>query len=287
MSLPSHFAKHHDFAQHSDDFMSWLKRRPGVSVSSKIQIADLRSQNAGRGVGKFPLKTSPGWNGHLSLLVLMDGQVASQDISEDEELFTIPLGLVLGVKSSNANDLLCLELDELGPWLSLMVVMIYEFLQGQDSRWAPYFQVLPTTFDTLMFWTECEVDELQGSAVVDKIGKGEADVEISRRIFPIVTERPHLFPPPGDLISFTSEEGQDYLLRLAHRMGSLIMAYAFDIEKDEDDEDQDTGEDGYVTDEDEEQLSKGMVPLADILNADADRNNVSVFMSPCGIDQDF
>lgn len=30
-----------------------------------------------------------------------------------------------------------------------------------------------------------------------------------------------------------------------------------------------------MTDEEEEQLSKGMVPLADLLNANADQNNVS------------
>lgn len=59
-------------------------------------------------------------------------------------------------------------------------------------------------------------------------------------------------------------------------MGSLILAYSFDIEKDEDNSSK-SGEDGFVTDDDDEDenlLTKGMVPMADMLNADADRNNV-------------
>ena len=54
------------------------------------------------------------------------------------------------------------------------------------------------------------------------------------------------------------------------------MAYAFDIEKSEDDDDEgDANDESYMTDDEDEQLPKGMVPLADLLNADADRNNVS------------
>ena len=33
-------------------------------------------------------------------------------------------------------------------------------------------------------------------------------------------------------------------------------------------------EDGYVSEDEDEALPKGMVPMADMLNADADRNNV-------------
>ncbi|KAL1953109.1 hypothetical protein VTO42DRAFT_3589 [Malbranchea cinnamomea] len=253
MSLSSHFAEQDgDFARHSNDFMEWLKRSPGVRVSAKIRIADLRSENAGRGV------------------------VACQNIGEDEELFAIPLNLVLSVKNSKANDLLGLDNQDLGPWLSLMIAMIYEFLRGGASQWAPYFRVLPTQFDTLMFWTEDELRELQGSAILEKIGKADADAMIIDRVVPLIIQHSNLFLLPDGLSSFDSPEGKSFLLRLAHRMGSLIMAYAFDIGKSEDEDTEDEGEDGYVTD-DEEQLPKGMVPLADTLNADADRNNARLF----------
>lgn len=157
-----------------------------------------------------------------------------------------------------------------------MLVMLYEYLQGSQSKWAPYFRVLPTRFDTLMFWSEAELRELQASAIVDKIGKQGAEESILESIVPIVRANPALFPAINGLASFDGDAGSAALLELAHMMGSLIMAYAFDIEKaEDDDEDPENPDESYMTDDEEEQLPKGMVPLADLLNADADRNNVS------------
>lgn len=205
--------------------------------------------------------------------------VARTDILDGEELFAIPRDFVLTVQNSKLKDLISQDLDELGPWLSLMVVMIYEYLRGEASSWSAYFKVLPVNFDTLMFWSDPELAELQGSAIVDKIGKQSAEESILEMVAPIVRANPSLFPPIGGLSSYDGDAGSQAILHLSHRMGSLIMAYAFDIEKSEDEEGD--GEDGYVTDE-EEQLPKGMVPLADLLNADGDRNNVSshFFNSP-------
>ncbi|PGH32132.1 SET domain-containing protein 6 [[Emmonsia] crescens] len=239
------------FSQLSDEFMCWLKQNPGVRVSPKIKIADLRFEGAGRGI------------------------VACNDINEDEELFAIPQDLVLSYQNSKLKDLLDINESDLGPWLCLILVMIYEYLQGGASPWSRYFQVLPTNFDSLMFWTDAELHELKGSAVLNKIGKSEAEETILVKILPIISRNPHLFPPTSGLSSYDSPEGKAALLSIAHRMGSLIMAYAFDIEKGEDEERE--GQDGYVTDDEEQQLSKGMVPLADLLNADADRNNARLF----------
>ncbi|KAL3480675.1 hypothetical protein BJX99DRAFT_254343 [Aspergillus californicus] len=241
-----------DFQRQSDEFASWLVSLPGVTVNSKIRIADLRGNAAGRGV------------------------VAQSDVVEGEELFTIPRDLVLSTHNSKLKGLLSQDLEELGPWLSLMLVMIYEFLQGDRSAWAPYFKVLPRDFDTLMFWSPSELQELQGSAVVEKIGKDGAETSILEGIAPIVRSHPSLFPPVDGLASYSGDAGTRVLLNLAHTMGSLIMAYAFDIEKQEN-EDEREGEDGYLTDEEEEQSSKGMVPLADMLNANADMNNARLF----------
>lgn len=211
--------------------------------------------------------------------------MARSDIFDGEELFSIPRGLVLSAQNSKLKDLLSQDLEELGPWLSLILVMMYEYLLGEQSAWAPYFKILPKSFDTLMFWSPSELRELQGSAIVSKIGKEGAEDSIMQMIAPVVRANPSLFPSVDGLASWDGEAGSHALLRLAHIMGSLIMAYAFDIEKveDEDDENNDE-EDGYVTDDEQDQSSKGMVPLADILNADADRNNVRALsrtLSPC------
>ncbi|KAL2828252.1 hypothetical protein BDW59DRAFT_52021 [Aspergillus cavernicola] len=252
MSSSTHFFNSDHFQRQSDEFASWLVSLPGVMVNYKIRIADLRANAAGRGV------------------------VAQTDIVEGEELFTIPRDCVLSTHNSKLRGLLSHDLEELGPWLSLMLVMIYEYLQGANSAWAPYFKVLPQDFDTLMFWSPSELQELQGSAVVEKIGKEGAEASILEGIAPIVRSHPSLFPPIDGLASYDGDAGTQALLNLAHTMGSLIMAYAFDIEKPENEEEED-GEDGYMTDDEEEQSSKGMVPLADMLNADADRNNARLF----------
>ncbi|PYI10809.1 SET domain protein [Aspergillus sclerotiicarbonarius CBS 121057] len=253
MSSTTHFPDPGNFQHQSDEFLTWLAGRPGVRINPSILVADLRSHAAGRGV------------------------VARSDLDEGEELFTIPRAHVLSVQNSQLKSLLSQDLEGLGPWLSLMVVMIYEYLQGEHSAWAPYFRVLPRNFDTLMFWSASELQELQGSAIVEKIGRQGAEESILETIIPIVRANPALFPPVDGLASYDGDAGTQALLHLAHTMGSLIMAYAFDIEKPEDEEGERDGEDGYLTDEEEEQSSKGMVPLADLLNADADRNNARLF----------
>ncbi|GMG37734.1 unnamed protein product [Aspergillus oryzae var. brunneus] len=231
MSSTIHFHDPANFQSQSDEFISWLSGKPGVKVNPKIRLADLRSRAAGRGV------------------------VAQSDIAEGEELFTIPREHVLSTQNSKLKDLLSQDVEELGPWLSLMLVMIYEYLLGDQSAWASYFKILPRKFDTLMFWSPSELQELQGSAIVDRIGKEGAEESILEMIAPIVRANPSLFPPVDGLASYDGDAGTQALLNLAHVMGSLIMAYAFDIEKPEDEDDEGDDESGYVTD-DEEQLSK-------------------------------
>lgn len=184
-----------------------------------------------------------------------------QDLAEDEELFAIPQRVVLLATTSSLPAEVHSELP--GIWLPLIVTIVHEYLKGPGSSWYPYFQVLPTTFDTPMFWNEHELRELQGSAVLGKIGKENAEEEWNKTIIPLMLQHPDLFPVHHDTAK---------LIELAHMAGSLIMAYAFDIDRDEDNE----GEDGFEEDDEEEPL-KGMVPFADMLNADADRNNARVF----------
>jgi N-lysine methyltransferase SETD6 len=40
-----------DFTQKSAEFLQWFNASPGTRLSQKIQLADLRSRSAGRGVG--------------------------------------------------------------------------------------------------------------------------------------------------------------------------------------------------------------------------------------------
>lgn len=199
--------------------------------------------------------------------------VATEDIEPDTTLFTIPRKGIINVQTSdlpskipNVFDLDAAPADDNAPqqdsWSSLILIIIYEFLRGEQSLWKPYFDVLPERFDTPMFWSDAELSELQASATRGKVGKAEAEDMFRANILPIIRQNPGLFLSSG-------EKTDDELIRLAHRMGSTIMAYAFDLEN-EDDRDEDDS-DGWVEDRDGKSLM-GMVPMADILNADAEFN---------------
>jgi SET domain-containing protein 6 len=192
-------------------------------------------------------------------------KVARENIAEDETLFSVPRSTILTTETSSIPKTISSELQD--PWLSLILTMLYEHQQAQSSAWAPYFDVLPTTFDTLMFWSETDLQALQGSAVLSKIGKATADATFEQYILPLVYQNVQAFK--------AQNLTNDALLALCHRMGSTIMSYAFDLEpanppsQGEEDWEEDS-DNGLV-------MPKGMVPLADMLNANADLNNAKLF----------
>lgn len=105
---------------------------------------------------------------------------------------------------------------------------------------------------------------LRSFELIDKIGRDEAETIFKDTLWPLIQANPDLFP------------GQDeaYFLRTFHRMGSLIMAYAFHAEDEDEDEDED--------DEDEEaepKVTVSMVPMADMLNHKTGHNNVRLSLS--------
>ena len=68
---------------------------------------------------------------------------------------------------------------------------------------------------------------------------------------------------------FRGLDAESVLLKLAHTMATLIMAYGFDLEVEQPDTDSEDKE------SQDYRLPKGMIPLADMLNADGEYNNVS------------
>ena len=129
--------------------------------------------------------------------------------------------------------------------------------------------MLPSELNTLVYWSDSELAELQGCTVLHKIGKAEADQTFVEQLLPLAIRNASLF---GEYASFlTNPDPKSFFLSIAHRMATLVMAYAFDVEKEEQVEDAD--EDGFVS-EDEENPEKAMVPLADMLNANGEQNNV-------------
>ncbi|KAH0828175.1 hypothetical protein J3R83DRAFT_3877 [Lanmaoa asiatica] len=54
------------------------------------------------------------------------------------------------------------------------------------TKWGPYMRILPITFDTPMFWSTEELEELQGTAVIDKIGRDDAERAYSEQLIPAI-----------------------------------------------------------------------------------------------------
>ncbi|KAF9771541.1 hypothetical protein IL306_010804 [Fusarium sp. DS 682] len=244
----------------SERFLHWFKSLPDATFSDAIKIVDLRDRNAGRGISKLP--------------ALVFGQanktVALEDIPAETTLFTIPRKGIINIETSelpkkipDAFDLDKPDEDDapgLDSWSSLILIMIYEYLQGENSKWKPYFDVLPSSFDTPMFWSDDELDQLQASHMRHKIGKADAENMFQKTLLPIIRANSEIF-------NVGNKTDAD-LIEIAHRMGSTIMAYAFDLENDEEEEEE---ADGWVEDRDGKSMM-GMVPMADILNADAEFN---------------
>ena len=100
-----------------------------------------------------------------------------------------------------------------------------------------------------------------------KIGKDSADRMFKERIIPVINKHANIFYPAS--IPHVSDEE---LLVKCHIMGSLIMSYAFDLQPDEDSDDENSeNEDGWTEDR-SKPSTMGMVPMADMLNADAEFN---------------
>ncbi|KAH9946963.1 SET domain-containing protein [Amylocystis lapponica] len=232
------------------------------------------------------------------------GAVALRDIPEGHTLFTIPRALTLSTRTSSLPARLGkatwagFGLD-IG-WSGLILCMMWEEAQGAASMWSEYFDILPAVFDTPMFWSEDDLQELKGTAVVDKIGREDAERDYKTKVVPALESRPDIFP----VVSIS----RHYSLERYHIMGSRILSRSFQVErwKEDDNEDsdsessqeqdahntsamdvdepagvQDADPDQENVDEDDDDAESSadiaMVPMADMLNARFESENAKLF----------
>lgn len=188
-----------DFQTKSEAFLAWFKAQPGAQFHPSLNIVDLRHGNAGRGI----MATSP--------------------IGPDANLFTIPRDIVITRENSSLfkrhptifdrfHEVQGIE-DENFDWLALVLTLMYEYFIDDASPWKPYLDVLPNHFQTLMFWTDDELEELQASAVRQKIGKVEADLLFQSKLVPFLNQRRSIF-----FTDAHSKPRDEELVALAHRV---------------------------------------------------------------------
>jgi SET domain-containing protein 6 len=202
--------------------------------------------------------------------------------------------------------------DELTGWTPLILSLMWASVQTSSSSsssnasssksstnalWASYFSVLPTDFSHLpMFWPQQDLAELQGTSIPERIGKDEADEEYRNNVIPFIKARPAIFFPGGEGYTESQIEAELqklYSLEHFHVQGSRILSRSFHVKREgtkevnegrmvDMDESADAGaedsEDSADEDDEEEKEDTGdisMVPMADMLNASYDSENVS------------
>ncbi|KAK6521603.1 hypothetical protein TWF506_001816 [Arthrobotrys conoides] len=130
-----------------------------------------------------------------------------------------------------------------------------------DSKWRGFFDSLPTEFDTLMYWSPDELKELEGSAVLNKIGKEEAEMMYSEEIKTFVDAN-------GDVFG-----GVDVSLEAFHKAGSWVMAFSSDFEKPGHTRDEDAMDDEDDDEYDSLDTDKVLVPFGNLVQVDCDLAN--------------
>ncbi|KAI9472171.1 MAG: hypothetical protein EXX96DRAFT_583114 [Benjaminiella poitrasii] len=235
-----------DFEEKGDVFLKWLKNN-GTTLSESIALKDYRSENAGRGV------------------------IATKDIKEGDLLFSLPRTILLSQLTTGLSKMegVSEDLTKLTGWSPLIVSMMYES-QKEDSFWKPYFDVLPRAFSTPMFWSEDDLKELEGTDIVAKIGKADAEEAFNNEIMPFMKKYPEIF------------DENVHTLELFHICGSLIMAYSFsdEFQKNKEENEQEIMSDDDEEEEEEEEENEemiAMVPMADMLNHKTGFNNARLF----------
>ncbi|KAF8070798.1 hypothetical protein FPV67DRAFT_1488737, partial [Lyophyllum atratum] len=265
-------------------FLSWFQDNNGSIDVNSLGFVTFSDSEGGRGV------------------------VALKDIPEGHILFTIPRSLTLSTRTSSLPSRFGpeawknMKLDQ--GWTGLILCMMWETATGISSKWSEYFATLPTNFHTPMFWNEDDLAELNGTSVVAKLGREEAELSYTTKLLPAIRSRPDIFPP---------EKVEHYSLENYHLMGSRILSRSFTVEKwdtgeGEDDLDAPTNSrsdemdvdspdgpevsDGNIDqlfesrhseaeeeeDEDENDSSDtAMVPMADMLNARYGSENAKLF----------
>ena len=95
------------------------------------------------------------------------GLLARESIAEGELMMTVPFDLCLTkalAQETFGKDVISDSMDE---YIAISLLLMTERLKGAESRWKPYFDVLPDAAEVYpsFIWTESELEMLKGSPV--------------------------------------------------------------------------------------------------------------------------
>ncbi|KND02469.1 protein-lysine N-methyltransferase [Spizellomyces punctatus DAOM BR117] len=162
------------------------------------------------------------------------GVIAKMNLLEGDTVCTISKDAVVSVKNCGIADII--EEAEIGGVFGLAFALMYELSLGARSPWSGYLQSLPQRENLPMFWSDQDLEELNGTDLGDDIVADKALLldDYETMILPIINDHPEAFPDKS-LLTF------EHFLNAT----SLVTSRAFQVD---------------------EYHGDSMVPLADIFN---------------------
>ncbi|KAF8264796.1 SET domain-containing protein [Lactarius quietus] len=154
------------------------------------------------------------------------GAFALRDLQQGHTLFSLPHELTLSTRTSSLPPLIgeqdWKKYDLHIGWAGLILCLMWEAAQGESSKWSTYLASLPISFDTPMFWGSEDLEKLKGTAILDKIGKEQAENDYANKVVPILKSRMDLFG--------AEHPNPHFSLEAYHIMGSRILSRSFQVE---------------------------------------------------------
>lgn len=150
------------------DVLAWLKQHGGSYDEEIFGLEQFEEMGWG-GVALKVIEASI--NDPADPPSLSDGS-----LQPDTTLFTIPDDLLMSIShgrlaplfESTSDDYLVRAWEELGGpsggWPALILTLMYEH-NAPGSKWETYIRHMPEVFNTPMFWSEAELEELKGTDV--------------------------------------------------------------------------------------------------------------------------
>ncbi|WJX50890.1 hypothetical protein P8452_37137 [Trifolium repens] len=130
------------------------------------------------------------------------GLVALKDISRNDVVLQVPKRLWINPDAVEASEIgrVC---SELKPWLSVILFLIRERSRS-DSIWKHYFGILPQETDSTIYWSEEELQEIQGTQLLNTTLSVKEYVknECLKLEKEIILPNKRLFPSPVTLDDF-------------------------------------------------------------------------------------
>ncbi|CAN1257845.1 Ribulose-1,5 bisphosphate carboxylase/oxygenase large subunit N-methyltransferase, chloroplastic [Linum perenne] len=151
-----------------DEFLPWLEKKAGAEISSKLYIG----------------KSSYG----RSLF-------ASQHIQKGDCILEVPFKVQIAPDNlpPEVKDAL---VDEVDHATKVAMVLLGEWKQGKDSRWAPYISCLPRLEEmhSTIFWSKNELDMICASSVYEETVKQKTQIGNDfSKIRPVLENFPDIF----------------------------------------------------------------------------------------------